>query len=216
MNHTSSVCILLLSLTSLSCAAIAQNLPDNAYILGNNWYCNEGYQRVGSQCQRLQVPNNAYILGNNWYCNEGYQRAGDQCQRLQAPDNAYVLGNSWYCNEGYQRVGDQCRKLTQAEQEQQEILRNTVILQQSSRSRTIDGLTFSLRDIERQCEVYKYSDNYGDIECRGSEYRLVERRCEAYFPESRNGVMECSRELRSISGDCSVYMYSDNYGDLSC
>jgi hypothetical protein len=85
-----------------------------------------------------------------------------------------------------------------------------------ARSAKIEGQSFSLRDIERKCEAYKYSDSYGDIECSGSALRIVERKCEAYFSDHSSGEMECSGELRSIDGDCSIEMYSDNYGELSC
>ena len=162
------------------------------------------------------VPENAYVRGNNWFCNSGYQRNGNSCQQLDVPVNAYVRGNNWFCNSGYQRIGNRCIELSQAEQDQLELLREFQIIQQSSRSSNISGLSFSLRDIERRCEVYKYSDDYGELECRGAEYRIVERRCEAYFSGGRNGVMECTGDLRPISGRCSIDMYSDNYGSLSC
>ena len=91
-----------------------------------------------------------------------------------------------------------------------------VAMRSKSRNKNIEGQSFSLRDIESKCEAYKYSDSYGDIECSGSEFRIIERKCEAYFSESNQGEMECSGELRSINGDCSIDMYSDNYGELSC
>lgn len=81
----------------------------------------------------------------------------------------------------------------------------------------IEGHNFSLRDVERKCEVYKYSDSYGDVECRGSSLRAIERKCEAYFYESQAGELECrGREFRDIERQCSVSMYSGNYGEISC
>jgi hypothetical protein len=78
-----------------------------------------------------------------------------------------------------------------------------------------DGI--SLRDIERKCEVYKYSENYGDLECRGSDLRIIERKCEVYFYDARNGEIECSgSDFRSVERNCSVYMYSENYGEIDC
>ncbi len=88
------------------------NVPPNAHVLGNSWYCNDGYSRSGDSCLKLDVPSNAHVLGNSWYCNDGYSRSGDSCLKLDVPSNAHVLGNSWYCNDGYQRQGDDCIKLS--------------------------------------------------------------------------------------------------------
>ena len=77
----------------------------------------------------------------------------------------------------------------------------------------------ALRNVERKCEVYRYSDNYGDLECSGSDLRVVERKCEAYFSseDDKYGDIECSgSELRPIERHCSASMYSDRYGDIDC
>lgn len=94
------------------------NVPPNAHVLGNSWYCNDGFARHGDVCHKLNVPSNAHVLGNSWYCNDGYQRQGEQCIKLTVPINAHVLGNSWYCNEGYKRVGDDCLPMTEEEKVQ--------------------------------------------------------------------------------------------------
>ena len=195
---------------------LSQGIPENAYVSGNNWFCNSGFERSGNSCRALNVPENAYVSGNNWFCNSGFERSGNSCRALNVPENAYVSGNNWFCNSGYRRQASGCVELTQTELEKAELLREIQVIQQAGRSNSISGHSFTLRDIARRCEVYKYSDNYGEIECRGTEYRVVERRCEAYFPDERNGIMECSGDLRSISGQCSVNLYSSNYGDLSC
>ncbi len=49
------------------------NVPDNASVRGNNWYCNAGYRQSGNKCLKLNVPDNASVRGNNWYCNAGVQ-----------------------------------------------------------------------------------------------------------------------------------------------
>jgi hypothetical protein len=43
-----------------------------------------------------------------------------------------------------------------------------------------------LRDIERKCEAYKYSESYGDIECSGSEIKDTgqARRIQAVLPKA--------------------------------
>ena len=81
----------------------------------------------------------------------------------------------------------------------------------------IDGEQISLRDVARKCEVYKYSDDYGEVECRGSKFRQIERKCEVYFYDQENGELECrGGDLNPVERYCSVYMYSDSYGDMSC
>ena len=81
----------------------------------------------------------------------------------------------------------------------------------------IDDEDFSLRDVERKCEVYRHSENYGDVECRG--LRIVERKCEAYFTGygDREGDIECSgSDLRAIERHCVANMYSDDYAEIDC
>ena len=100
--------------------------------------------------------------------------------------------------------------------EKQQQLKALALQRAMAKNSNIEEFDFSLRDIEKKCEAYKYSESYGDIECSGSDLKEVERRCEAYFSDGQNGEMECSGSLSSISGDCSIDMYSESYGDLSC
>jgi hypothetical protein len=51
--------------------------PENSHILGNNWYCDDGYKKNGNQCVKLIVPKHAHVLGNNWYCDDGYKKRGN-------------------------------------------------------------------------------------------------------------------------------------------
>lgn len=87
----------------------------------------------------------------------------------------------------------------------------------SASNDNIEGYDFSLRDIERKCEVYKYSDSYGDVECRGYSLRPVERKCEVYFYDHQNGELECrGSDFRVIERKCTAIMYSENYGEIDC
>jgi hypothetical protein len=83
-------------------------LPANAYVMGSNWYCKEGFRKVGNQCEALIVPQNAYVMGSNWYCKEGFRKVGNVCEALVVPQNAYVMGSNWYCKEGFRKAGDKC------------------------------------------------------------------------------------------------------------
>ena len=85
--------------------------PANSWVSGSNWYCNDGYKKVGNSCEKLAVPRNAWVSGSNWYCNDGFRKVGDQCIALNVPDNAWVSGSNWYCNDGYRKVGDRCERL---------------------------------------------------------------------------------------------------------
>src|SRR5699024_4010583 len=57
-------------------------LPANAYVMGSNWYCKEGFRKVGNECEALVVPRNAYVMGSNWYCKEGFRKVGNVCEAL--------------------------------------------------------------------------------------------------------------------------------------
>ncbi len=82
--------------------------PPNSYISGSNWYCKEGYRKVGDNCDEVKAPPNSFISGSNWYCKEGYRKVGDNCDEVKAPPNSFISGSNWYCKEGYRKVGDNC------------------------------------------------------------------------------------------------------------
>lgn len=86
-------------------------VPDNAFVSGANWYCKEGFRKVGNECEALVVPRNAFVSGSNWYCKEGFRKVGSQCEALVVPDNAFVSGSNWYCKEGFRKVGNECEAL---------------------------------------------------------------------------------------------------------
>lgn len=86
-------------------------VPANAFVSGSNWYCKEGFQKVGNECEALVVPRNAFVSGSNWYCKEGFRKVGNQCEALVVPDNAFVSGSNWYCKEGFRKVGNECEAL---------------------------------------------------------------------------------------------------------
>jgi hypothetical protein len=86
-------------------------VPDNAFVSGSNWYCKEGFRKVGNECEALVVPRNAFVSGSNWYCKEGFRKVGNQCEALVVPDNAFVSGSNWYCKEGFRKVGNECEVL---------------------------------------------------------------------------------------------------------
>ena len=81
----------------------------------------------------------------------------------------------------------------------------------------IEGHNFSFRDIERKCEIYKYDESYGELECRGSDLRRLERKCEVYFYDNENGELECrGSDFRPIERKCSVSLYDEEYGEIDC
>ncbi|WP_415406984.1 hypothetical protein ACLHDG_00195 [Sulfurovum sp. CS9] len=80
----------------------------------------------------------------------------------------------------------------------------------------IGNYNFSLRDIENECEVYKYSESYGELDCSGNKFNPLAK-CEVYFSDKENGEFECSdSDFRIIENQCSVHMYSDDYGEIEC
>lgn len=106
----------------------------------------------------------------------------NESHSAEIPENAYASGSNWFCNVGYKKQQNQCIEMNAAKIKQQQ--KQIATMRSKARNKNINGQPFSLRDIERKCEVSKYSDSYGDIECSGSKFRIVERKCEAYFSDS--------------------------------
>jgi hypothetical protein len=82
-----------------------------------------------------------------------------------------------------------------------------------------EGNTFSLRDVERRCEVFRWSDNWGDVNCRSGHWeRKVQRDCDVWFPTPDGaGWIDCrDRVLRPIERYCTVEMYTERYGTITC
>jgi len=154
-------------------------------------------------------------------CNDGFRNVAGRCQKLPAVTNGRYIGSMLVCNDGYKNVGGKCNKMTPQEAEQQRIQMAIIAARARAANKEffVDGEKFTLRDISRKCEVWRWSDNYGDVECRGSEFRIIERKCEAYFSGKyeKSGELECrGSDLRPIERYCSTTMYSDNYGDIDC
>ena len=67
--------------------------PANSYVSGSNWYCVDGYQKVGNQCLSIfrgigGQPANSYVSGSNWYCVDGYQKVGNSCVSIFASSSS--------------------------------------------------------------------------------------------------------------------------------
>lgn len=72
-------------------------------------------------------------------------------------------------------------------------------------------------EVERNCAVYFYSDDYGELDCRG-DFEFLERSCEAYRddPGDDYGYLSCRGEFRFLARSCSIYIYDGDYGDIVC
>ena len=76
----------------------------------------------------------------------------------------------------------------------------------------------NLKQIEKKCEVYKYSDRYGELDCsRGvDDRRSLEKKCEVYF-SGKYGEFECrGSHFRNIEKKCEAYLYSSKYAEIDC
>ena len=165
------------------------------------------------------IPKNAQVYGQGWTCSFGYKLTADRrgCEKIDLPKNAQVYGQGWTCSVGYKKQGNSCIEMSVTEKSLQ--LKQIEAAIAASRNQTIktDDEEFSLRDVARKCEVYRYSENYGEFECSG--LRIVERKCEAYFSGygDREGDIECSgSDLREIERHCVATMYSDDYAEIDC
>ena len=83
-----------------------------------------------------------------------------------------------------------------------------------------DGIAdHNLREIERKCEVYKYSGNYGELDCSSSvsDRTSLEGKCEVFFYSDKYGELECcSRHFRDVERKCEAFLYNDNYAEIDC
>ena len=86
--------------------------PANSFVSGSNWYCKEGFRKIGERCEAITVPPNAFVSGSNWYCKEGFRKTGEQCEAIIVPANAFVSGSNWYCKEGFRKIGERCEAIT--------------------------------------------------------------------------------------------------------
>ena len=143
--------------------------------------------------------------------------------QISMPENAQlnVYGNGWVCQMGFKRVSQSCIEMSPEEAEQQRIQMQMLAARARAMNKEfyVDGEKFTLSEISRKCDVYRYSDNYGDIECSGSKLRVIERKCEAYFSGryEKTGELECrGSDLNPIERNCSATMYSDSYADIDC
>ena len=75
----------------------------------------------------------------------------------------------------------------------------------------------SLNQVEKGCEVYMWSDNYGDIECK-SGLKEVERNCEAYMAGGKSGYgdIECKGDYKYIERKCDIWIWGWPWGDVDC
>jgi len=172
---------------------------------------------AGSVDAQTTPPNASPTLGGGWSCNFGYHRAGDQCEKTKVPPNATAtLGGGWQCNLGFRKQGENCAAMTSTEAQQQLFMLRALSQQKKSVVHHIDCYEFSLRDIERRCEAYVWDREFGELEC-SSGLRIIERKCEVDISDWPDGEIDCKgSELRFVEQACSVEMYSDEYGSLSC
>ena len=93
------------------------------------------------------------------------------------------------------------------------------IASRRSETRYYEGEPYTLREVERRCEVYRYSHDHGEISCR-STLRFVQRRCEVYFSgrSSAQGEIDCrGSELNAIERYCTALVDPDSdYGVIEC
>ncbi len=98
------------AVTNSTSDGIPQNARPN--YLGNDWECNRGYFKYGSECRAVHVPQNGKLtyLGNDWECNRGYFKRGNECHGVQIPQNGKLtyLGNDWECSPGNFKYGNEC------------------------------------------------------------------------------------------------------------
>ena len=103
--------LIIIALSILPVSSANAN-PPNSYVVGTTWHCNNGYRRIGYQCQMRDIPANSFVHGSNWTCKNGYKRIGNQCQKMNVTANTSAGEPKLDCKTGYTRQADSCIKLT--------------------------------------------------------------------------------------------------------
>ena len=75
----------------------------------------------------------------------------------------------------------------------------------------------SLKEVEKNCEVWMWSANYGDIDCR-SGLKEVERNCEAYMSGGKSGYGDivCRGDYKYIEKKCEIWIWGWPWGEVQC
>ena len=55
--------------------------------------------RPGNAASPAKATANAYFVGDEWYCNKAYKKVGGACVSINPPPNSYAVGDEWYCNK---------------------------------------------------------------------------------------------------------------------
>ena len=59
-------------------------IPDNAYAIRDQWYCDTGFKKRGNSCISIYLSENAYISGGDSYCDDGFGQYGDKCLNVSS------------------------------------------------------------------------------------------------------------------------------------
>lgn len=76
----------------------------------------------------------------------------------------------------------------------------------------------SLSQIEEDCEVYKYSHSYGELDCRGEirDERALVGNCEIHF-FGEYGTFYCRGvHFRDVESKCDANLYTSDYAEIEC
>ena len=118
-------------------------------------------------------------------------------------------------------MGSYCIRMTSQEAEQQRIRRRTELAPSriESQENQLDNERINLSEVSKNCDVYRYDENYGELDCNDYKFDEFERNCEAYFSheDEVEGEIECQgSDYKSFERLCTVLMYSDDYGEVEC
>jgi hypothetical protein len=79
MNYLCKLAFILSSLI-FSQTSLSASQPENSWLgSSGDWYCDDGYKKVGDTCEAIDIPENSYAFGSEWYCESGYVRFQGKC-----------------------------------------------------------------------------------------------------------------------------------------
>ena len=164
-------------------------------------------------------PNSHVIYGDMWMCNNGYQRQGDSCVKINVPANAHAVGGMWMCNMGYKKNGQGCTEMSKEEKIQQLLILSTIKSTSSSCSSLESYASDAYRDAKSayysdnidDCQHYsnKAKRHASDAESSGCTCSDAESYAsdiysyskKAYYSDDLDDCQYYARKAMSYAGD---------------
>ena len=110
------------------------------------------------------IPENAYVSGNAWYCNTGYRKSFNKCTEMTSQEKQEKIRQiqAFQASQRNKTINYDDEEFTLRDVERK---CEAYFSGEYAKNGDIECSDSDLRPVENYCSVSMYSDNYGDIEC---------------------------------------------------